>query len=475
MGEEKPTFAHVASPGIGKEASLSDKASLDADVDPAASAEETKRLIRNAKLLSLEEDLGIDQVGYSWGLSIFFIGYVLFEVPSNMMLKRSLPSRWLALIIVIWGSLCACMAANTGTTSLLIIRFLLGAAEAGFFPGVVYYLTLWYNRSEMCTRLASFYFASSLAGVTGGLLAYAMHGLNGLGGLTAWRWLFLLEGIPTVLLGGVVYYCLADSPQVVKWLSGKEKNQIAWRLMATKTLEPESHGVDWQQVREAYLDFKTYLYALIQIGMVIPTYSIAFLLPSVINSLGFDLVTSQLLTAPLYFCSAIFCIILALHSDRRRERGLHVAFSALLGIIGFILIAFIRNQLAQYLVLLLVLAGVNGCHAVNVSWATNNAIGKTKAAVVSATTIALGNIGGIIAGQMYRNVEKPHFVPSHMGNFTCLLVCAGAAITLKFILRRENRRIESFIKEAELDPTLWNDPRRMPPTLRVNRDFRFMD
>ncbi|RKP39457.1 major facilitator superfamily domain-containing protein [Dimargaris cristalligena] len=384
--------------------------------------------IGNAKLLSLEEDLGITQAGYSWGLSIFFIGYILFEVPSNMMLKRSRPSRWLSFIIITWGSFCVLMAANSGTASLLVIRFLLGAAEAGFFPGVVFFLTLWYKRSEMCTRLAIFYGASSMAGVTGGLLAYAMHGMNGVAGLAAWRWLFIIEGVPTVLLGVLVYFCLADSPSSVKWLTPEEKAVTLARLQVTAVNVVEPPGVQWAEVRSTYADYKTYLYGLIQIGMAIPTYSMAFLLPTVINSLGFSSVTAQLLTAPVYFFAALFCVALALHSDRRQERAYHVAFSCALGILGLVLISFVRNQVAQYLVLLLVVAGVNGCHAVNLAWATNNSLGRTRAAVISATTIALGNFGGIIAGQI------------HMGNSVCLFVCGASAVMLKHILARENRR-----------------------------------
>ncbi|KAJ1969630.1 hypothetical protein IWQ62_000498 [Dispira parvispora] len=429
--------------------------------------------IGNAKLMHFMEDLGLTQSTYSWSLSIFYIGYILFDIPSNLILKRWRPARWLGIIIICWGILCTCMAANSNKGSLLSLRFLLGAVEAGFFPGVVYFLTLWYDRSELGTRISIFYSASSIAGAFGGLLAYGIDHMDGAGNLASWRWLFILEGLPSIIVGVIVYIFLADRPATARWLTPEERIHATQRLEQHSVAEESTQQINRKEIREIFTDYRAYLHSLAHLGIVVPTYSMSLLLPTVIHNLGYGTLTTQLLTIPPFAASFFFCIAIALHSDRFQVRSYHVIFSAIVAILGFILISFLENTVAKYLMLLLVVAGVNGSPSVHLAWAANNTLGKTKSAVINALVLTVGNAGGIISGQMYRNSEAPKYVPSHMGNVACTAVIVVVVVILRLLYARENRKIDRFLQAAEADPSLWNDVKAVPPTLLLNKNFRY--
>ncbi|RKP37645.1 major facilitator superfamily domain-containing protein [Dimargaris cristalligena] len=429
--------------------------------------------IGNAKLFGLEADLNLSQSDYSWALSIFYIGYVIFEIPSNMMIKRIRPSTWLSVLVLGWGTICMCMAANSGAPSLLVLRFLLGVAEAGFFPGVVYFFSFWYSGTEIATRVAIFYGSSSIAGASGGLIAYGIGHMDGRAGLDAWRWLFLIEGMPTIVMGLVVYFFLADGPLFAPWLNDTERTHAIQRLERNKFTETNIHAIDWQEVRDGFKDYRIYLLALNHIALVVPAYSMSFLLPTVIKGLGYDTLESQLLTVPLYAFSAMVTVGAAISSDRRRERSTHIALVSAMGVLGFLLVTFLENTVAKYVLLLLALAGSNATAAINLAWASNNTLGKTKQGISSGLILMVGNAGGIISGQMYRNSEAPRYVGSHMGNTGCLALMVVLSLFMRWILTRDNRRLDAFVREAEADPTLWHDTSRVPKVLQLDRNFRY--
>ncbi|KAJ1970600.1 hypothetical protein H4R34_006009 [Dimargaris verticillata] len=288
--------------------------------------------------------------------------------------------------------------------------------------------------------MAFFFSASALANAFGGVLAYGIHHMDGIGGLEAWRWLFLLEGIPTVLLGVVVFYFLPDSPSAVAWLSDTEKEYTNAHLKEDDASVGAAHG--WPQVKELALHYRIYFHCLIQIGMTIPNYTIAFLLPTVVKDMGFSTLFSQLLSAPPNVLGMLVCLAVAYNSDRVQERGLHVALPAIAAALGFILIAAVHHQATQYAMLFIITAGINGCNVVNLSWLANNVPNKTQRAVATATVIAMGNIGGIIAGQMYRHNEAPRYLGSHLANASVLLCLTfSLSLSLKFLLRRHNRAL----------------------------------
>ncbi|KAJ1651432.1 hypothetical protein IWQ61_007999 [Dispira simplex] len=372
--------------------------------------------IGNAKLMHLEKDLSIDQAGYSWGLSVFFVGYILLEVPANLVMKSWRPSQWLGFIVFSWGVLCTCMAANTGLVSLLIIRFLLGAFEAGFVPGVIYYFSLWYTPTEIGSRIGWLFTAVPVAGAFGGLLAYAVSYMDGLYGIAAWRWLFLIEGLPTVVIGIIIFFFMPNSAYQASWLTQEEQHLVQQRLERYHGADAGTQGVNRAQVREAFKDLATYFYGGFLFGISTAVYAISFLMSTIIKEFGFNGIIAQLLTVPPYVGAAVFLVLMCYHAGHVRQFGFHMIVSATGGLVGFILIAFVQGRVGRYLSLAFAVTTIFTGAPLLMGWMSNNTLGSTKVAVVTSLVNSIGNLGGLAAGQMYRNSEAPRYLVSHLGN-----------------------------------------------------------
>ncbi|KAJ1982611.1 hypothetical protein H4R35_000237 [Dimargaris xerosporica] len=387
--------------------------------------------IGNAKLMGLEDSLQMSGPAYGWSIPMFFIGYILLEVPSNLALTLIRPSRWLGCLTMAWGGLCTVMAATHNPTGLLVLRFCLGAVGAGIFPGTVYYLTHWYCRTEIGARLALFFCFSALANVLSEFLAYALHGLE------AWRWLMLIEGVPMATLGAMVLLWIPDGPPMAPWLTPDERCLLLQRrALPLKT----AHGIAWRQVGRICRDPALYLHCVVQLGMVVPGYGMTFLLPTIIRGLGFKAATAWLLTIPSSVLAALVCLGTALHSDYRQERGFHIVIPAFVGVLGLVLVSILTTRWAQYGMLLLIVAGTNGGNMVNLAWVVNNMADNTQCAVASALMLAVSSIGGLVAGQMYHLSGAPRYLASHLGNAGALLATCTGALLLKWIWLGRNAR-----------------------------------
>lgn len=205
-------------------------------------------------------------------LTVFFFTYALFEVPSNLLLKRLRPSRWLPTIMVAWGVVMTLMGLVRSYPGLLAARIFLGVAEAGLFPGVAYYLTMWYTRDEMQLRQALFFSAASVAGAFSGLLAFGIAKMDGVGGLEGWRWIFLLEGMATVVVAVGAYFALWDFPETAGFLTEDERGFVVWRLRYQGPMEAgegvaEAEGFRWKYVREAFLDWQVWVNVFVYWGV----------------------------------------------------------------------------------------------------------------------------------------------------------------------------------------------------------------
>ncbi|KAK9765677.1 hypothetical protein K7432_005798 [Basidiobolus ranarum] len=409
--------------------------------------------IGNARLAKLEADIGLNPSQYSWCLSIFFVGYVIFEVPSNLLLKKYSPSRWIARIMVTWGTCTMCMAAVKDFPGMMVCRLFLGIAEAGLFPGMVFYLTFWYTRREQCSRVALFFSAATLAGAFGGVLAYGITHMHGVQGIAGWQWIFIIEGAPTVLLGVVTWFYLPNSASSAKWLTPRQRELVELRLAHDQMAVSSSH-FDKQQFIEAVTDIKVWMYALLYIGILLPLYSLALLLPTIVRDLGFTDLTAQLLTAPPYAFGFVFTIGMAFHSDHQNERGYHLVGQSLFGVLGYILLIVLKDTWTLYAAACITTMGVFSCIPLSLGWLNNNMCGSTKAATATAIVISFGNIGGVIAGQLYRKEEAPHYIPSHTANMCMMLLTCIMSFLLKHYLKRQNRNLEnSHQNESELKNT----------------------
>ncbi|CAF0894710.1 unnamed protein product [Didymodactylos carnosus] len=357
--------------------------------------------IGNAKLAGIENDLHLTPSQYNVVLSIFFVGYVLFEVPSNLLLKLLGTSIWLPIIMIIWGIIMMSMAAVKNYPGLLACRLFLGVAEAGLFPGVVFYLSLWYTRREQTLRLGLFFSAAVLAGSFGGVLAFGITKLHNRENLKGWQWIFILEGIPAILLGIISYFYLPYSIETVKWLSDSERQALNKHLkQGTNTTAIQKH-FSWSEVKEAFIDKNVYIFMFAYIGNVTPFYSLSLFFPSIIHGMKFSNLTAQAMSAPPYAVACVLTICIAAHSGYRNERCFHIMGCSLLGIIGYILLLTFPKygQQAMYAASIIACAGTFSSIPPLLAWFTSNIGGSTKKAVAVAMIVGFGNLGGVFAGQ----------------------------------------------------------------------------
>jgi D-galactonate transporter len=282
-----------------------------------------------AKLRMLDE-LGFSETVYGLGAGIFFVGYFLFEVPSNLILHRVGARIWIARIMVTWGLLSSATMFATTPASFYLLRFLLGAAEAGFFPGVILYLTYWYPAERRGRITATFMSAIAFSSVIGSLLSgWILGAFEGVAGLSGWKWLFLLEGVPSVLFGIWIFFRMENGPRTAAWLSDEEKAAVAEDLAA------ENAGKAHAKLADAFRNGRVWLTCLIYFSFVMGLYGVSFWLPTLVSDLG---VTAPLevglLTALPYGVAAVGMILTGRSADARRERRWHVAGPALIGAAG---------------------------------------------------------------------------------------------------------------------------------------------
>lgn len=375
--------------------------------------------------LHLREVLGVseDKFGAAYGLGagLFFIGYFLFEVPSNLILQRVGARLWIARIMIVWGIVSACFMFLKGTTMFYSMRFLLGAAEAGFFPGVILYLTYWYPAKERARTVAMFATGGVLAGVIGSPISGALLDLDGMGGLAGWQWLFLLEAIPAVLMGFVILLVLPNRPQEACWLSPAQKDWIQSRLDADNVAPGAGANHSLAQI---FSSGRVWLLCLLYFLMNVGGYGYELWLPTIIKS--FSTTSSFVLgtiNAIPYFAAGVMMLLVARYSDKSGERRGVVALAAASSAIGFALSAYFKNPYLAMAALSLAFIGLK-C-TIAPFWAMTTAfLGGTAAAAGIAFINSVGNLGGF-AGPYLVGVIKDKTDGS---NVAALLLLGGSLL-----------------------------------------------
>lgn len=289
--------------------------------------------------LTMQDDLQMSPAVFDLGYGIFYFGYLVFEVPANLLLRRVGARRWIARIMVTWGLVSCATLAVTGPTSFYLVRILLGVAEAGFFPGIILYLTYWFPARERARMTAYFMMAIAVAGILGNPLSGAiLQYLDGLAGLKGWQWLFLLEGIPSVVLGFVVLAWLPDGPAQADWLSSSERAWLSERLAAEDQYRRARHGAD---LRRALVDGRVWLLIAVYFTVAVGSNASGSYFPQLIGNRfqGWSKLAIGLLAALPHLCAVVGMTLLAAHSDRTGRRRLHVALAAFLAAAGWTLSA----------------------------------------------------------------------------------------------------------------------------------------
>ncbi len=343
--------------------------------------------------LQMLNDLKFSDTVYGLGAGIFFIGYFLFEVPSNIILHRTGARRWIARIMVTWGVLSACTMFVTTPMTFYVLRFFLGVFEAGFFPGIILYLTYWFPITRRGKVVALFMTAIALAGVIGGPVSgWIMQSFNGMNGWAGWQWLFLLEGIPSVIVGIWVLFYLDDSIKAAKWLQPEEK-----RLLEQRIAEDGMHKAD-HGIAGVFRNGKVWLCAAIYFCFIMGLYGVSFWLPQLIKSMGVkDMLDVGLLTMIPYGFAAVVMVLAGRNSDRTDERRWHAATAASLGGLGLILAGLITNSpIMGMAALTLATAGI--LSSLPLFWPLPTAfLGGAAAAAGIAIINSLGNLAGFVS------------------------------------------------------------------------------
>ncbi|KAF2850267.1 MFS general substrate transporter [Plenodomus tracheiphilus IPT5] len=413
--------------------------------------------IGNAKIEGLQEDLNMSGAQYNWCLTVFFFTYAAFEVPSNLLLKKLRPSIWLPTIMVAWGVVMTLMGIVQNYHGLLTARIFLGVTEAGLFPGVAYYITMWYCRHEAQFRQALFFSAASIAGAFSGLLAFGIAHMDGVGGLEGWRWIFILEGLLTVVVAVMAYFCLYDFPETASFLTEEERKFVVWRLKfqgqgedegvreggIERVMVPQDDTFQWKFVKAAFLDWQIWTNIWVYWGIVCPLYGISLFLPTIIRGLGYTSSTAQLLTVPIYITASVLAVVVAYYSDKVGKRYPFILVCLCIMAVGFIMC--IAGGSVPGLVYAGVFIAASALYAAfpgNITWLSNNLAGSTKRATGQAIQIAVGNLAGAMASNFYRAEDAPRYLLGHALELGFIVAGILGLLVLVFNYKRINAKRE---------------------------------
>lgn len=330
-------------------------------------------------------------------------------------------------------------------------RVFLGLAEAGLFPGVTFYLSLWYKRSEQSKRVAIFFSAATIAGAFGGLLAYAIEKLEGRAGLRGWQWIFLIEGLVTVAFAVAAYWLMYDYPSTATFLTEDERNFVIDRLKHDST-DLATH-YDIKFVWQALTDWKCWIQVCIYLGIIIPVYAFSIFIPTIIQELGYTASNAQLLSTPPYIAGCFFTILVGVYSDKLHLRGPFIVGCASVAITGYSILYATPPSLpgVSYAGTVIAACGVFPSIAVVLAWTGGNAGGDIKRGVALALTIGVANLGGICSSFIYRSRDAPRFYIGHGTVIGCLLLSVLGSCTGMVTYWRLNKQKEELCRRENID------------------------
>lgn len=367
--------------------------------------------------LTMSADIGLSDAMYGFGAGIFFIGYFIFEVPSNLILDKVGARRWIARIMLTWGLISGAMAFVTGPTSFYILRFLLGAAEAGFFPGVIFYLSFWFPARYRAQIVALFMAAAPISVALGSPISGALLQMDGFGGLRGWQWMFLIEAAPALILSVVTFFYLTDRPAEAKWLKTDEIKWLENELAKENVGKKVTHTLG--ESLKVLLDPRVLLLGVIYFGTSSAMYALNLWSPSMLNDTGlsswqtgwFNAIPSVLAVVAMYLWSR--------HSDKTLERKWHVFIACALAATGLVLAGFAVTLMFVLATLIMVEVGVRACKPPLWTIPSKMFVGASAATSIAAIN-SIGNLGGFVGPYTigYLKTQTDSYLPG-------LLVVAG--------------------------------------------------
>ena len=386
--------------------------------------------------LQMNRDLNFDDSVYAFGVSIFFIGYCLCEVPSNLIMERVGARLWIARIMISWGAVTTAMMFIRGPYSFYGLRLLLGVTEAGFFPGMILYLTYWIPARERARAIAMFMTSIALAGVIGNPLAGFILKLSGAAGLAGWQWIFLLEGTTTILLGIAILFYLTDRPEQAHWLESEERN---WLIERLRQEEAPAHSHDYSQLRRAFADRKVWLLIFTYSSVAFSSYGLIYWMPTIIKKsasidspAGLSDLNVSLLSAIPFLAAAIGMVLFGRSADKSGNHSKHVAVGAFLGSAGMLLACCFTSFSTSLTVAALAMAATGIYGTLGPFWALPPSFlsGTSAAAGIALINTVASCVGGFLGPNiMGKSAKETQSYALGLGIYAAALF-AGGCVTL---------------------------------------------
>lgn len=404
-----------------------------------------RNALANARVQGVEKTLGLAGSEFNTAISVFFIGYIGLQIPSNLLLTRVRPSLYLPGCMIAWGLLSGISGFVRGFKSLAAVRFLLGMVEAPFFPGALYLLSSWYTKRELGFRVAILYSGSLLSGAFGGLVAAGVqYDLNGVWHQPSWRWLFIIESLTTIILAMCAMFILPDYPQTTRWLTNAEKSLAMSRLERSSSINDTNSGHHFNLLsglHAAVTDSKVWLLATI-ITAKTTAGTVTSFIPTLVATFGLSKIHTLLLVAPPYVFAAAVTLVISRSSDHRSERGLHIIIPILVASVAFILSALTLETILRYLSLFLMLGGVYGSFNVALAWISSTVPSPAEKRSASLAIVnSIGNLAQVFAPYLYLQEFGPKYLLAMVVNAGACFTCAMIALALRNLLKKENERM----------------------------------
>ncbi|KAE9373598.1 putative MFS transporter [Stipitochalara longipes BDJ] len=398
--------------------------------------------IGNARLYGLEKDLRMAPNGnqYQIAVSILFVTYCLFEVPSNLLLKKISPSRYLAIIGIVWGLIASLSGLTRTYHGLLACRVLLGLFEAGLFPGLITYLTLFYNKRAMALRVGYLFVAAAIAGAVGGLIAYGIGFMDGVGGYRAWRWILIIEGLPSIVVGILFWILMPNDLDTATFLSSEDRAFLVMRRECEVGQTASAQKFHWDDVKDGASDWKVWSFCIAQFGGDTMLYGFSIFLPTIIHGIGtWTVPQAQGLTIPVYVLGACTYLVVAWISDKSQQRALYACLFCSISIIGYGLLISNGGSKVHYTGCFLVAMGLYVAVGIPLAWLPTNLPRYGKRTFATGLQVAIGNTSGIMAPFLYPATDGPRYVKGHSITLALVGVAAMGYTLMSWWLRRENR------------------------------------